>query len=399
MPKPIKVVFVAYYPVTLLKNIIKINGNNISHTASWVVTLAEALSKNADVELYIVSESDNINFDQNSFINGIHFSFVKSPKTLNLATLYYFNKRRLIKIIKSLNPDIVHAHGCEGSIGMAGVESGYPCLLSIQGILTAYACWEKHWFGHTPFRMGLQAKLERKIIQKARYIGTRTHFDTDFIKSLNPTGTIFHAPEAMNEIYFKVEPDLKSQNIVFVGSLNNRKDPLTLLRSLKIVRTSNPACRLTLIGSSDKGYSEFLKREIKKLGIEDAVEILGFQPPAVIAQIFERSALLVLSSIMENSPNSVCEAMCAGLPVVATDVGGTSSLVQNEVTGFLVKPRNETAMAAAIDRILRDPDVRLTMSQQARAKAESRFYPTTVAQKMINIYRQIIKREIERKVG
>ena len=92
-----------------------------------------------------------------------------------------------------------------------------------------------------------------------------------------------------------------------------------------------------------------------------------------LAPILQQSSLLALSSTAEGLPNVVLEAMAAGLPVVATDVGGLSEVVKHGETGSLVAPKDVAALANAISHLLADDTLRAAFGQAGRRRVERRF--------------------------
>jgi glycosyltransferase involved in cell wall biosynthesis len=108
-----------------------------------------------------------------------------------------------------------------------------------------------------------------------------------------------------------------------------------------------------------------------QLGLADRVHLAGHQQD--VRPWLAALDVLVLSSDWEGMPNALLEAMAAGLPIVATAVGGVPEVVVDGATGLLVPPGDPSALAEAITRLLRDPDLRRTMGQAGRARVERRF--------------------------
>jgi sugar transferase (PEP-CTERM/EpsH1 system associated) len=104
--------------------------------------------------------------------------------------------------------------------------------------------------------------------------------------------------------------------------------------------------------------------------------------------------VFVLSSDWEGMPNAVLEAMAAGLPVVATAIGGMPQLVVDGVTGLLVPPRDPDALARAITRLLREPDLRHQMGQAGRERVKKRFTVERMVSKTEALYRELIAEKL-----
>ena len=100
---------------------------------------------------------------------------------------------------------------------------------------------------------------------------------------------------------------------------------------------------------------------------------------------------LVLPTLEDNCPMVVLEAMAAGVPVVASRVGGIPDLVENGKTGLLFDPRNGDDMSAAIAKLLAEPELGRTLAAEAKRQAQERFHPLVVARRHVEIYREMLK--------
>jgi glycosyltransferase involved in cell wall biosynthesis len=165
----------------------------------------------------------------------------------------------------------------------------------------------------------------------------------------------------------RAEPGASPVRIASVARLEAPKDHRSLLRALAMMR-SEP-WQLDLVGDGP------LERELRSLagalGIAERVRFLGYQPDPALA--LARAQVFVLSSRSEGFPRSVLEAMRAGLPVVATEVGGVGEAVTQGVNGLLV-PRGEPgALAAALSALVTDGERRRVLGAAARHAYETRF--------------------------
>jgi glycosyltransferase involved in cell wall biosynthesis len=150
--------------------------------------------------------------------------------------------------------------------------------------------------------------------------------------------------------------------VLSVGRLKEPKDFVTLARALHLLDAGSFSASIAGDGPDRDAVERALAGAGAVLGERDDV-------PALLAS----SDVFVLSSTSEGMPMTVIEAMAAGLPVVASDVGGLRELVDDGVTGLLVPPRDARALAAALSSLLEDAERRRAMGDAGRARAEALF--------------------------
>ena len=157
--------------------------------------------------------------------------------------------------------------------------------------------------------------------------------------------------------------------VICVAGFREEKDHATLLRAFRTVVDARPAV-LRLVGDGpERAAAEALTRE---LGLEDSVEFLGDRSD--VERLLADADVFVLASYaVENLPFAVLEAMAAGLPVVATDVGALAELVRDGVTGALVPARDPEALAGAVTGLLADSDRARALGLAGRAHLQAEF--------------------------
>jgi glycosyltransferase involved in cell wall biosynthesis len=122
------------------------------------------------------------------------------------------------------------------------------------------------------------------------------------------------------------------------------------------------------------GYRRELEKVIQDKGMSEYVELLGAVSEARIRQGLEDAHIFALASLNEGIPVAVMEAMAMEMPVVVTDVGGTSELVDNGVDALLVPSEKPEEMADAIVKVLQDKELALSLSQKSRKKIGAKFH-------------------------
>jgi glycosyltransferase involved in cell wall biosynthesis len=132
-----------------------------------------------------------------------------------------------------------------------------------------------------------------------------------------------------------------------------------------------------------------IEQEIVRLGLSEQVTLTGHQPSA--EPYYGIANLAVLSSLSEGSPNALLEAMAAGVPVVATSVGGIPEIVRHGESALLVPPGDRDALAAAMAKLLTDPSLARQLTDRARMLILVKHSPQARVQHLVDIYRAVAK--------
>ncbi len=175
--------------------------------------------------------------------------------------------------------------------------------------------------------------------------------------------------------------------VLYVGLLTPRKGVLDLLEASSLLAERGFDHELWLLGGTpDEGPSA--EAEVRA-ALDGRARILGTRAPEEMPGVYAEADLFCLPSWWEAMPLSVLEAMASGLPVVATDVGDVSRLVQDGHTGFVVPPRDPEKLASALAELLRDPQRARAMGSAGRARAEQGFSSTATVREVAHLYAEL----------
>ncbi len=206
---------------------------------------------------------------------------------------------------------------------------------------------------------------------------------------------VIHLPSALPrvptvlETTHGVDPIERDFVIGSVANFRTQKDHYTLLRAFELVRRTRPHSRLILVGDGPtRGASEALAAA---LGLGNAVEFIGFVDDPTTA--YPRWDVFVLSTHYEGQGLVLLEAMGHGLPVVATDLPAIRETVREGIDGLLVAPRDPAALAAAIERLMREPALRRSLGQSGRARVLSEFTISTWTMRLLALYDRLLDRD------
>lgn len=156
-----------------------------------------------------------------------------------------------------------------------------------------------------------------------------------------------------------------------IGDVIPAKGLIHVVRALPKIRSTIAAAQLLVVGGGPAAYRAHVEREARQLGVGSMITWAGRRTD--IADIMAGLDVFVLPSLEENFPLVTAEAMAAGLPVVATAVGGLPECVSADESGLLVPPADGEALADALIRLLRDAPLRRQLGDAARRRVRERF--------------------------
>jgi phosphatidylinositol alpha-mannosyltransferase len=177
-------------------------------------------------------------------------------------------------------------------------------------------------------------------------------------------------------------------NILFVGRLEKRKGLRYLLRAFEQVKRARPDTRLVVAGAYDERQKRGYERWVRDAGLRD-VEFVGYVPLAMLPR-YHHSAQIFCAPNTGNESQGIIllEAMAAGCPVIASNIGGFAGVVTHGVEGLLVRPKDSDALADALLQLVEDPELRRSMGA-AGSQTAQRFSWQRVSQQVLSYYERL----------
>lgn len=174
--------------------------------------------------------------------------------------------------------------------------------------------------------------------------------------------------------------------IGYVGRLHPQKGLSDLLAAMPEIRDHFPSVRLLLVGQGE--LADVLAQEAQMLGISNEIVFAGQRTD--VTRVLATLDVFVLPSRWEGLPNAVLEAMAAGLPVVATKVGGVSEAVIDGMTGLLVPPSDPGSLAQSTIKLLHDTDLRCRMGQAGQDYVRAHFDIGNMVKQTEALYQELV---------
>jgi len=288
---------------------------------------------------------------------------------------------RLAICIKRNKINILHTHNY-----YSWLYGGIACLF-VSGCVQVHTQHSNIIMKSNPpkFIRWLLAGIPRAVIAVSEQVKTSLN-QRKYIRDNFPVSVVVNGVDVSkysNKVY---DSNYKKQDCITIGivaRLSEVKNHKLLLNAFSNLATDITKSKLTIVGNGP--LMTMLKQYAEKLDISDNVIFLG--EVSNIPELLKGFDIFVLPSLSEGLSIAILEAMSAYLPVIATDVGGNRSLVDNDVTGLIVESENKLQLTQALELLISDESLRLKMGINGRKKVEKNF----ALGKMVSQYQDIYK--------
>lgn len=397
-------------------NALNYYGDKSNKTGTWLSALDRELQ--AEVELTIVYfgraneefrylNTNYISLKRYASIRDYYSRFVlENPRHNNLYQC----------IISRVAPDVIHIHGTEGGFLSIIGKTDIPIVISIQGILTVY---EQKYFSGLPRKYHLNYSytrhsiksllfnifqssysrikygsiVEKYFLKRAKHIIGRTKWDERVTRILAPQSTYYHCDEMLRDEFYHISWNkLNSDSTIRIFTTSSNvyyKGIETVVECSNILSRNGVKHKWYLAGLNiNDSIFDSVKKYNSSLTISNLVLLGNYEANELIEQML-MCDLYVLPSHIENSPNSLCEAMLLGMPCIATHSGGVSSLISDGQSGVLIQSGDPWVMAGAILEVSNNRSLKLSISQGARRTALLRHNKSKILADLMIIYSNI----------
>ncbi|MDF2189179.1 glycosyltransferase [Paraflavitalea sp. CAU 1676] len=395
-----------------------------SHGGGWLKALEQELGKYPEIDLHVCFYSA-LPYEPFRYGNTHFIPVQRANRASKLQRLLQriTDKNhdaaeipQLLQVINQVNPEVIHIHGTEENFGLIQQHTNTPAILSIQGILSPLS--EKFFAGIPAWdafrKESLKAKLsfksagrlhktlrrnarrEQQILQQCRHVIGRTGWDKQVSRVMSP-GSSYHVNnEALRETFYEARWQKQTVGttlrLVTVASDAIYKGFETIVKAARLLK-AYPGLSFEWTIAGLHNASEIVRTTQKWLKADAAqlnIKLVGGLNEQQIATLLQESDIYCQVSHIENSPNSLCEAMLMGMPVIASYAGGTSSLLENEKEGLLVQNGDAHALAGAILQMRSHFEEAVTMGKNARLRAVKRHDKASITLDLIDIYKTVI---------
>jgi glycosyltransferase involved in cell wall biosynthesis len=300
----------------------------------------------------------------------------------------------LVWVLLKEKPLIVHTHSSKAGIlgRLAAKLAGAPIIIHTPhghvfyghfGPLSSkFFLWIEKWFAYFTDRIIVLTKGEKRD-----YINLHVGRPEQMSTIHSGVDVVCFMSNHINVMEKKRSLGLPSNALIvgFVGWLLPIKGPMVLLRAMSEIWKKHPEIILVLVGKGE--LDSELRTEVLQLDAISKVKFLGWRDD--VDEIMQLIDILVLPSLNEGMGRVLVEAMAAGKPVVASNVGGIPDLVQHDYNGLLVLPGDVKALAASIELLIDDPEKAKLMGQRGRELCPH-FSVERMIEKIENLYEELL---------
>ena len=399
----------------------------VPNKEGWLTGLSEKLIAEKDNDLTL-GIAFNAGFEEGRYKGEYEVTAygydddVSVPEEYDESLEYRFKE-----IIDDFKPDVIHIFGTEYPHTLAVCKAApdtSKVLIGIQGLCSVYA---DHYFDGLPQEMYVketlrdriksdnivkqQAKfvkrgeLEIEAIKLAKNVTGRTSWDKKYTSEYNPDAKYYFMNETLRSNFYEGKWKLETceKHTLFASQGDYPIKGLhVLLRALPEIKKDYPDVKLYVAGNKITGedslkkkiligtYGRYINKLIKDGGLSDNVVFLGSLSAEKMKERYLKSNAFISPSMMENSPNSLGEAMLLSMPVISSDVGGVRDLMSEE-EGFIYPSLDEKALVDSVKKCfeLNGSDTQREMCEKAGAKARITHDPDTNFKRLLEIYKSI----------
>lgn len=385
-----------------------------SYNEGWLIGISNQLRKRGDIEFHYAFRQNRFKKTFKKTIDRITFwGFYEERR--NLYEIRKDGVQNFRSIFRQINPDIIHIFGTEYPYALEciyGASDRCKIIVSLQGIMSELA---RIYVQGIPLVDRLNGRLEgnkyhcilteqfdfykrgineKRVIESVKNVIGRTDWDRRCVQKINPECRYYHCNETLRDVFYEGKWNIENiqRHSVFISQGNYPIKGLhVLLAALPMIRKKYPDVKVYVAGNKDfierdTPYGVYIQRILKKYHIEENVIFLGTLTDEKMKARLLNAHVMLMPSLLENSPNSIGEAMLLGTPVVASRVGGIPSMLKSGKEGYLYSVMDREGIARRVCRIFDDDNLAMRFSENGRMRAAVQYDRSRNAERLLEIY-------------
>lgn len=363
------------------------------HPGRWVLNHALA-QKSIGLDVEIISQAHKASCDFTIDINGIPIHYLRTFHPYRHLTFYAMDQLRMARLIRSISPDLVHAHGTEAAYGWAAQHCGLPYCITAQGL----------FFQILP-TLGRRPTLNEIFLQKgedivwrhAHFAIAKSKYVQEALQKQYPNLDLTLIPNTyQSELEQPICPN-KKKELAFIGTLDERKGLIYLAKAIQEISAHVPNLVLHIVGNPPEGSAEGYARNCLQMlrnSLGSRLILHGKIPSRELFSVLDGCIAVVAPSLEEMFGNQLIEGLMRGCYGIVSDQTAMAENVRRFGNGSIVPRRDSHAIASKILHIIQSPPSN-EMREMTRQKIRDFMSPTIVANRHRSLYERILSASSE----
>jgi glycosyltransferase involved in cell wall biosynthesis len=387
--KRLRVAWISDYPIEWLPHLpASLQGLKRQHPATWAQVLLGEFQRLGDVEVHVIAMRSRIKGSVTFNADGVSYHVLRASRVARLASVFWADALLIRSLLRRIKPDLVHAWGTERAAALVASRLGRPYLVTMQGLLN----WVVQVIPSAHVYLKFMARLEPVALRRARVATCESRFAVDYLSRRYPNLKIRQAEHAPGPDFFRIRRTRPADGtrILAVGTLGMGKGTDLLLQALDCLKAGHDFT-VTLVGSGSPDFIEQLRTRTSP-ELWNRIVMKEHLTPAEVAAELSRATLLAHPTRVDNSPNSVKEAAVAGVPVVASEVGGIPDYITHGKNGLLFPAGDHEALTRSLREALAHPLFSQgRVDQQTWDTVRDYLSPARMAQNFLEAYQLVLQ--------
>ena len=363
--------------------------------------LAKALvQQNHQVNLFTLDFPGSPNYEEMDGVKVYRASTeLGHPNFLTWVLLFnHFLTKRMADVVHSVDFDVMHVH--DWLAAFSGIS--FKHYLKKPMVLTVHSTEIGRAQGlHSPDSFSINGIEWWATYEADRVIVCSQSMKNEICGHFNlPWDKVDVIPNAIDATKYQTSVDRGSVRqrygvgygeklVLCVGRLVPQKGIEYFIRAIPNIAKRYPEAKFVIVG---EGWSrDILEAEARASGQNRKIQFTGFASDKEVINLMTSADVLVVPSVYEPFGIVALEGMATGVPVIASQVGGLSEVIEHDRTGLFVFPRSSESIAWGIDRVLSDPDHAKWLTENAKEKLHKAYSWEAVAMKTVEVYRKVVE--------
>lgn len=376
--------------------------------------------------LSFISDSDKEKVEKNGVL---YYPIYEKPENpIKKIYRYYYGYKsynrelyvkQLLDVIHDYKPDIIHLFGLENPLATILNRTSIPIVVHIQGLLgpcsnafypSSFSRYSLFWpptrrewlfrngFLYSKKTLDIKALKESDLFKDAHFFMGRTEWDLHLTRLMSSKAFYYKVSEALRPLFYDNAGrwTYSEGKFIITSTISETiyKGLDLILKTAKILKQeTNLDFEWNVVGvSENSNIVRFFEHSLQIYSKNVNVIYVGIMNAETLINNSLKSSVYVHPSYIDNSPNSICEAQLLGLPIIATNVGGVSSLIQHKENGILVPANEPYETAFWLKELSEKPAMALTLSQNGISTAIKRHDRNQILKDLLDSYKQIISK-------